>query len=350
MAIKPLICTEISHEQALLNNMVCGQPPALRSQLASENCMVTVRPLLLNRRYNLRLTASIDGMDTFIFLNSALFNEVSLGNSRLGDIAESLPEELLVGTLSMVMDRLLGDLRSLLQTDIQLIHANRFNPAEELPAGIELMLSTDSQNSSALMTVNNQTRQWLALLQQQAGGYLPDTLMCPLTLEVGYTVLADTQLRHLATSDVLLFDHCYYQDKTHLFVRLSSQNGFLGRIDGTRVLLEETVENHMSDEFDEYDDDLDEDLDEQVDDGQQAQQAQTASGRDIDGIPVRLVFDVGQQELTLGEARQLQPGFTFELNRDMSSPVTVKANGKPFAECELVQINNQLGARIVRLL
>lgn len=348
MAIKPLTCTNISHEQALLNNLVCGQLPAFRSQLASENCMIIVHPLLLNRRYNLRLTVSADGMETFIFLNDSLFNEVSLGNNRLGDIATNLPEELLVGTLSMVTDRILNDLRSLLQADIQLIHASHFNPAEKLPVGVELMISTDSQNSSALMTVNNQIRQWLALLQQQAGDCLPDTLICPLTLEVGYTVLADTQLRQLATGDVLLFDHCYYQDRTHLFVRLSPQNGFLGRIDGTHILLEETVENHMSDEFDEYDGSPDEDFNEQND--QQTHPAQTVNSRDIDDIPVRLVFDIGQQELTIGETRRLQPGFTFELNRDMSSPVTVKANGKPFAECELIQINDQLGARIVRLL
>ena len=344
MAIKPLICMELAHEQALLNNLVCGQPPTIESQMASEDCMIALKPLLLNRRYNLKITFNIDGMDTFIYANSALFSNVTLGNSQLSDIAESLPEELLLGTLSMVMERILADLRSLLQCDIRLTHADRFNPSDELPSGIELMISTDSKDSTVLMTVNNQTRQWLTLLHQQAVGSLPSTIICPLSLEIGYTVMSDVQVRQLATGDVLLFDHCYYQDKKHLFVRVSPHNGFLGCISGTQVLLEETVENHMSDE---YDDSLDNDHEAG---DQEFRQGQTASTQDINGIPVRLVFDIGQQELTLGEARQLQPGFTFELNRDMSSPVTVKANGKPFAECELVQINSQLGARIVRML
>ena len=133
----------------------------------------------------------------------------------------------------------------------------------------------------------------------------------------------------------------------------------------------------MSDDFDDFDDDLDlgddYDFDLDPEDDQLAQTAfteeaetsppaqppaqadraqpvQQVTQRDIQGLPVKLTFDIGQQELTIGDLGRLGPGYTFELNRDITAPVTMKANGKLFAECELVNVNNQLGARIVRLL
>ena len=203
----------------------------------------------------------------------------------------------------------------------------------------------------------------------------------PMPLEVGYTILADTRLRQLATGDVILFDRNWFKDRKHIFLRLSASTGFLCLLNGSQITLEQRVENAMSDDdLDDFDldDDLDlgDDFDSDDDDFDsdapepQASQpqpefepepqaapqpapqtpAQQVSHADIQGLPVKLQFDIGSHELTVGDMGRLSPGYTFELNRDTTSPVTMKANGKPFAECELVQINNQLGARIVRLL
>ena len=45
----------------------------------------------------------------------------------------------------------------------------------------------------------------------------------------------------------------------------------------------------------------------------------------------------------------MQPGYVFDLDRPIEQPVQIRANGKLIAQCELVQIDNRLGARITTL-
>lgn len=70
---------------------------------------------------------------------------------------------------------------------------------------------------------------------------------------------------------------------------------------------------------------------------------------DLSDIDVELVFEVGRQQFSAEEVQSLQPGHIFDLDRPIEQPVRVKAGGKVIAECQLVQINNRLGARITHI-
>ena len=68
---------------------------------------------------------------------------------------------------------------------------------------------------------------------------------------------------------------------------------------------------------------------------------------DIDAIPVRLTFELGERHLTLGELRQLQPGQTFDLERPLADgPVVVRANGALLGTGELVEIDGRIGVTL----
>ncbi|MFJ3463693.1 type III secretion system cytoplasmic ring protein SctQ [Achromobacter spanius] len=68
---------------------------------------------------------------------------------------------------------------------------------------------------------------------------------------------------------------------------------------------------------------------------------------DIDAIPVRLTFELGERLLTLGELRQLQPGETFDLERPLADgPVIVRANGALLGTGELVEIDGRIGVTL----
>lgn len=68
---------------------------------------------------------------------------------------------------------------------------------------------------------------------------------------------------------------------------------------------------------------------------------------DIDAIPVRLTFELGERHLTLGELRQLQPGETFDLERPLADgPVIVRANGALLGTGELVEIDGRIGVTL----
>ena len=66
----------------------------------------------------------------------------------------------------------------------------------------------------------------------------------------------------------------------------------------------------------------------------------------IDGVPVRLSFDLGEVTLTLSQALALQPGQAISLSRPLSGPVRIRANGAVIGEGDLVQIDDHLGVSI----
>jgi type III secretion system YscQ/HrcQ family protein len=70
---------------------------------------------------------------------------------------------------------------------------------------------------------------------------------------------------------------------------------------------------------------------------------------DLDDLPVRLVFEVGRVELSLGELQRLAPGALVPLARPIEEPLDIMANGRRLGHGTLVQIGDSLGVRIVSL-
>ncbi len=64
-------------------------------------------------------------------------------------------------------------------------------------------------------------------------------------------------------------------------------------------------------------------------------------------LPITITFDLGSKTFALNEVGGFAPGFTFELDRSLESPVDIRANGTKIASGELVTINDRLGVRIL---
>ena len=69
----------------------------------------------------------------------------------------------------------------------------------------------------------------------------------------------------------------------------------------------------------------------------------------IDGIKVRLTFDLGEREITIGELRSISAGYVFEMGRDVGHAVNIRAHGRSIGEGELVDIDGLTGVSILRL-
>lgn len=76
--------------------------------------------------------------------------------------------------------------------------------------------------------------------------------------------------------------------------------------------------------------------------------AQDAS--DLDDLPVRLVFEVGRLELSLGEIRRLAPGTVLPLARPIEGALDIVANGRRIGRGTIVKIGDSIGVRVMRLL
>jgi type III secretion protein Q len=81
-----------------------------------------------------------------------------------------------------------------------------------------------------------------------------------------------------------------------------------------------------------------------------ADQTEPSEGAALDELPVRLVFEVGRADFTLGEIRQLAPGAVVPLVRPLSEALDIVANGKRIGSGTLIKVGDSIGVRIIRML
>jgi type III secretion system YscQ/HrcQ family protein len=69
----------------------------------------------------------------------------------------------------------------------------------------------------------------------------------------------------------------------------------------------------------------------------------------IEELPLRIVFDLGEIELSLAEVKALVPGQVIDLAREPGHAVRVSVNGRRIGAGEIVEIEGRLGVRITEL-
>lgn len=152
-----------------------------------------------------------------------------------------------------------------------------------------------------------------------------DALPLRMRLVVGWVDLSAGTLRGLARHDVVVLDECLVSADDRLVVLLGPRLGLPCALRGSELHVLEGVQEIMAD----------------VDDSVAA-----ASGL-IDDVPVRLTFDLGEREISLGDLRTLQPGYLFNLGRDPRSTVSIRANGRLIGDGELVDIEGRVGVSVL---
>jgi type III secretion protein Q len=69
----------------------------------------------------------------------------------------------------------------------------------------------------------------------------------------------------------------------------------------------------------------------------------------LDDIAVKLMFEMGRKEISLGELRTITAGYIFDLSRASNSAVDIFAGSHRIGQGEIVQIGDALGVRVTRL-
>nr|MBF0685030.1 type III secretion system cytoplasmic ring protein SctQ [Pseudomonas sp.] len=153
---------------------------------------------------------------------------------------------------------------------------------------------------------------------------------------VGRTVLSAAELRCLQLHDVVLLDQYLVDSQGELWLTVCGGQSLRIRQEQSSFIVTQgwtTIMNLNPDQRVESD----------------PQSADTGL-LDVDAIPVRLTFDLGERLLTLGELRRLQPGETFDLHRPLADgPVMVRANGALIGTGELVEIDGRIGVALSTL-
>jgi type III secretion protein Q len=69
----------------------------------------------------------------------------------------------------------------------------------------------------------------------------------------------------------------------------------------------------------------------------------------LDDLQIKLLFEIGQLEMPLGELRMIAPGYVFTLGRDPRHAVEIHAGSRRIGQGEIVRIGEAIGVRIKRL-
>jgi type III secretion protein Q len=153
-----------------------------------------------------------------------------------------------------------------------------------------------------------------------------DALPVRIRLLIGWVDLHAPAISALEAGDVVVLDECLYSQGSHLLMQLAPSLAIECRLEGHELHVIQGVHEIMS----------------------EPEHAPESSGA-LDGIPVRLTFDLGEREMTLGDLRTLQPGYVFNLGRDPRSSVCIRANGSVIGDGELVDIEGRIGVSVLRV-
>ena len=142
-------------------------------------------------------------------------------------------------------------------------------------------------------------------------------------LQTGSIELSSQELNQLEPSDILIMDISGRQGE--IYLRLGSDEYFIATISSNQLTLDSGVqkmtEEHVNDEA-------------------------IAS---IDEIPVRLTFDLGDLVMSFKEVQSLTQGTIIDLNVPITHAITIRSLNRVIGTGELIDIDGQMGVRIVKL-
>ena len=149
----------------------------------------------------------------------------------------------------------------------------------------------------------------------------------PVRFIVGLTTLPIETFDELKRRDVIVLDESWLGPGTDaIVVNFGQRYAAAGVLCGRTITLTEALEETMDEE------------DEQYVDG----------GEGLGKLSVRLSFDLGERSIPLADLMQLGPGHVFDLGRDVRKAVTIRANGRPVGEGEIVDVDGQIGVVVLR--
>lgn len=176
----------------------------------------------------------------------------------------------------------------------------------------------------------------LAALPQSDNELDLDGIPVKVCAAVGSALLSAAELRSLQRHDVVMLDQYLVDQDGQLWLTVAGGQSLRVRQENSSLIVTQGWTSIMT-----------QTQDSSAEAGQQPAQGEPL---DLDAIPVRLTFDLGERQLTLGDLRRLQPGEVFDLHRPLNDgPVMVRANGALVGTGELVEIDGRIGVALSSL-
>ena len=264
-----------------------------------------------------------------------------------GLVFEDLSEELRA-LLIQVLGETLKDIFAQFQQTLIFKSGNFFENKQPMAC---LNISDESQNITEIGVVNNKAN--IAFFEATAELISSKSdLNSPLDFcfnqEIGGVRLSLEELRTLRLGDILLNQ---WQKDT---VRFSYQNfAFLGKKENNNISVIKKLMNEKEDlPVGIIPDEAEPQTTEEATEEQPSEAPEpekpnpTAS---LNNLPVSIVFQAGQQTLTLEQLQQLQEGYVFELEPRVDEQINIVANGQIIGQGCWVQVEDHTGVQVTHL-
>lgn len=69
----------------------------------------------------------------------------------------------------------------------------------------------------------------------------------------------------------------------------------------------------------------------------------------VDGIEVNLTLELDSRMWQVKDLSQVQPGYVFDTNKTLASPVTLRVNGREWGKGEIVDLEGKVGVRLLSI-
>lgn len=301
------------------------------------------------------LTIDLGGARIVLAVDGGFHGQVLRTIDPGGDPME-LPEPLRLALSELAVEELSTALEEKFGRDVRIVASDHTAPRELGRHRVDFQLSPEDGGSTVHGCLFADGR-GLSLIAELADR-LPETaaelddwqaLPVPLRFVIGWTDLRVADLKALGRRDVVVLDEATLVAEDRLILHAPGLPCLVARLEGTTLSIEKTSRTIMN---------------EPTDSAPAATEAATAEGPEdtgaqpdgaetpeplldsLDDVIVRLTFDIGERELTLGELRALAPGASFDLGSAPRQAVNLRANGKLIGTGELVRIDEHIGVRI----
>jgi type III secretion protein Q len=324
---RPLRLSTVSRDALSNRNVLCRRRAPMSAYWLEDDWQFdfgTARPAAPSECH---VECDWGGARVFIGIDRASLNKLA-GRAMPGDEPADWPQPVLLAALEFAAADLAAIVEALTRKSLRIVSVSGRPPAVGFDTFGWRAWSQDDEIAGDLLLDGTASRFLATALREQPS--IPtdtgwDDLPLRARLVVGWVDLSASALSSIARRDVVLLDECLVSGDNQLMVLLSPRLGVLCGLHGSELTVLEGVQEIMAD----------------VDDSVAA-----ASGI-IDDVPVRLTFDLGEREISLGDLRSLQPGYLFNLGRDPRSTVSIRANGRLIGDGELVDIEGRVGVSVL---
>ena len=300
----------------------------------------------LTYRFSLRRDAG--GSEVWLSLDSLpLANRIE--ELSAGMALDQLPRELAAAVVEAAFEPILEAVEAVIDVPLA-IREVRLGAAEktENGRGIPFRVTREDLNTIArgrLYVSGGELETVLNVLDgfERVDSIGVDDLPVPLRIEAGSTRLSVADCSTIEEGDIVVMDESPLVQDNCLRLRVPSGPVILVRLEDRTLTVIAASEFSMTD------------IDAAPsDEGQSPSEEEQSPAEeplvtDTGELPIELVFELGRQTIALSELKAIVPGYTFNLEKDLSQPVTIRANGQTVGSGKLVQVDDRIGVRVTEL-